>query len=159
MAEAFFGFEDAYDAYMLERMAIERDETLSDRERQARLDLLQADWPEQVREAMWATQAPATVSQQVQAMREQGASEAEIRALREQHFGAEATERLSALDQQRAEWDGRYQAYRSELRALASRYEDADTLASARERLRAEHFSEQEIRRVEALDRIAEQAN
>ncbi len=156
ISDAFYRFENAYDHYMIERMALEQDDSLTGEQRRKRLDGLRAELPDEVRDAMERTRATARVSRQVSELREQGASESEIHALRERELGSEAAQRLSELDQQRAEWDRRYGGYREELEALRERDLDAETLEREIEHLREQHFDEQELRRVETLDRIQE---
>ena len=154
VSEAFFGFEDAYDEYMMARAELTRDDSLDDAERDARLEALRAEWPEELREAMDQTRSASEVSRRVSELREEGADEREIRQVREEAFGTEAADRLDALDEQRAEWDQRYERYRDDLADLQSRDYDEETLAREIEHLREEHFEEDERRRVEVLDRM-----
>ena len=65
-----------------------------------------------------------------------------------------AAERLQALDERRAQWDQRYQAYRQELAAIDNAALDATDRESGIEQLRLRYFSAQESARVAALDRI-----
>ena len=88
-------------------------------------------------------------------VREAGGSAEDVYALREQAVGADAAGRLAALDQRRAEWEGRVDAYRAARSAI-----DADASLTLVQReaviedLRAQHFDESERLRVRALDRI-----
>lgn len=153
-ADAFFSLDDAFDAYSLERVALQRDENVPAAQRQARQQQLEELLPEPVRQARQQMHAPVMIEEQVAALRAQGAGEDEVRQLREQHFGPEAAERLQQLDQARREWDSRYAAWRAERAAIqASGLAEADR-EQALEAAMAEHFSEQERRRVQALDRL-----
>ena len=154
VSEAFFGFEDAYDEYMLTRAELAQDDSLDDAEREARLEAVREEWPEELREAMEETRSASEVSRRVSELREEGVDEREIRRVREEAFGREAADRLDALDEQRAEWDQRYGQYREELADLRERDYDEATLEREIEHLREEHFEEDELRRVEALDRM-----
>lgn len=79
-----------------------------------------------------------------------GADAPSIAALRRDHFGAAAADRLAALDVQRAEWSRRLAAFHAERDALPP-----ESLPAALEALEAEHFTPGELRRVHALDRLA----
>ena len=90
-------------------------------------------------------------------LRASGAPAAEIRALRERSFGADAADRLEQLDRQRAVWQQRLDDYR-EARDATERNASLDAGARDRaiETLRAERFTPEERLRVVALDRIRE---
>lgn len=152
VAEAFYGFEDAFDNYTLERMAVQQDESLSAEEQATRLQALEDNLPAPVREVRQRANLPVQVSQEVAALREAGATDHEIRALREVALGREAAERLEALDRQRTQWDQRYANYRRQVAEIAASGlapEDQETEVT---RLRESTFDEQEQRRVRALD-------
>ena len=87
-------------------------------------------------------------------MREQGASDAEIRALREQTFGAQAVARFEALEQQRQDWQARYEAYRQQRQQLISSGLSHTDQQVALARLQQQLFEDKELARVQALDRI-----
>lgn len=72
----------------------------------------------------------------------------ELQKVRRDHFGADATDRLTALDARRAEWDRRVAAFR-EASALLSSDEAVAALAQ-------EMFTRAEFRRFLALERLAE---
>jgi lipase chaperone LimK len=120
------------------------------------LEEIEARLPERVREARRHAAAPARVSRQVEAMRAAGDGDAEIFAVRERELGAEAAQRLAALDGQNAAWQARMDAYRAE---RASILEDASLAGAERdarlEALRAQRFDPQEQVRVRALDQAA----
>jgi len=157
LRQAFFQAEDEYADFALQHSARVRDESLSSEERE-RLEAEQlAALTEATRTDIVSGAMPVRTEQQVEKLREQGAGEGEIQALREQQLGSAAAERLAALDEARAEWERRYQDYRAErdrIEASALARMDRD---SAIQQLRADLFSPQERKRVEALDRIASQ--
>lgn len=156
VAESFYGFDDAFDNYTLARMAVQQDESLSAEEQAARLQALEDDLPAPVREVRQRANLPVQVSQDVAALREAGASDYEIRALREAALGREAAERLEALDQQRAQWDQRYADYRRQVAEIAASGLAPEDQEREVTRLRESTFDEQERRRVQALDRMQE---
>lgn len=161
LAEDVFAEEEAAVLVDLERRRVALDPELDEAERAERLAALEAQLPERVREARRRARAPARVHADVRALREAGADEDAIFAVREATFGAEAAERLAALDAERAAWERRLAAYRDARVALLDELglaADAEerTLADAErarlEALRRSHFEEHEVLRVRALD-------
>ena len=78
----------------------------------------------------------------------------ERQALRSEHFGAEAADRLAALDERRMAWTRRVEAFRGEREALGRELGGA-ALGEAIAALEGRTFSAEELRRVRALDRLA----
>ncbi|AJD48587.1 lipase chaperone [Isoalcanivorax pacificus W11-5] len=154
VAEAFFAQDDAFDAYSLARVTVQQDDSLSAEEKQQRQRELEAMLPPEMREARERMRAPVEVAQQVEALRAQGGSEADVRRLREQTFGSAAADRLEQLDRERAAWDQRYADWRAERQAIEQSGLAQEDQARALEDAMARRFSEQEQRRVQALDRI-----
>jgi lipase chaperone LimK len=154
VAEAFFAQDDAFDAYSLARVTVQQDDSLSAEEKQARQRELEIMLPREMREARERMRAPVEVAQQVEAWRAQGASEAEVRRLREQTFGSAAADRLEQLDRDRAAWDKRYADWQAERRVIEQSGLAQEDRQRALEDAMARRFSEQEQRRVQALDRI-----
>ncbi|MGH0037870.1 MAG: lipase secretion chaperone [Myxococcota bacterium] len=153
LAERLFGEEEETVRIHLERRRIRAAEDLDPDERRARLEALEERYPESVREARARAVLPLRHAREEAALREQGASAQEIDALRAERFGPEAARRLRALDEERARWQARWQAYSARRRALAAEIDDADALAAATGALRDELFEAHELHRVEVLDR------
>lgn len=154
-SQAFFGPEQAYDDYTLARMKVEEDQSLSDAAKQARIVQLQSELPQEVQDVLQQAVQPVEAAQQVDAMRAQGASDADIQAWRTDRFGAEAAERLQALDSERVAWQGRYDDYqqqRQEIEQAGLSAKDKDAQITA---LRNRLFAPEEQKRVSALDDIA----
>jgi lipase chaperone LimK len=154
-AAALFADEEAALTVAAAQRRITGDPTLSADERAAQLADLEAQLPPSVREARAAVTAPLRLARDEAALREAGGSAEEIHALREQAVGGEAADRLAALDQRRAEWQIRVDAYRQERATI-----DADASLAAEQRetaleaLRARHFRDGELLRIRALDRM-----
>lgn len=156
-AEAFFAAEEAYDEYMLRRRAIEANDDLTPAEKKQRLEQARAQLPEPMREVRKETTRPVRAREKVEQMRSRGASEAEVRAWREAELGAQAADRLEQLEVRREQWDQRYQAYRQERANLDKSGLAEPEREAALQRLREDHFQDDELRRVRALDRIRAQ--
>lgn len=155
-ARALFEEAEQIEEVALERRRIMSDPDLNDRERIQRLAELQNRLPEDVRRAEAEAYAPLRLAREEDRLREQGASEAEIRALREQMVGEDAAQRLEDLDRDRAAWSERMAAYRKERDEVLYSVRNAPEEAKVRflRRVRERHFEPHERPRVEALDRI-----
>lgn len=153
--ESFFAEEDAYDTYMHGKASILSNTALNEEEKGQELQLLELGTPQSVIASDKASRQISNLRQQESKMRDEGAGDDAINALRERELGAESAERLARLDEKRRDWDTRMDTYRKELRVLetADEYppEEKEWLT---EQLRAQHFSEQESIRVRALDNI-----
>lgn len=153
--QAFFGQEEAYNHFTLQRLAIRHDSSLSDQQKAEALDQLRASLPEDMQELL-VPQLQSELRQQTAALQASGASSEQIRQLRLQLVGAEATGRLESLDRQRQQWQQRLSDYRQEKAKLAANtgLSDADRHA-ALERLATERFDERERLRLEAAEQLA----
>jgi lipase chaperone LimK len=154
-AAALFAREEAVDAVAIDRLEVASRRDLSAAEREARLAAVEADLPPAER----ARRREARVGLDLRRVEAEaladGASPAELHALRESAVGADAAERLAALDRSRAEWQSRVASYREARAAIeADPALGADARARAIASLRAERFSDTEILRVDALDQI-----
>jgi lipase chaperone LimK len=157
VAEALFGAEEARWRLDLERRRIAEDEGLSEEERARELARLEQELPEAVRATKSATTAALTLRQDEARLRADGASAAEISALRERRFGKEAADRLDALDTRRSEWNARVRSYREARDALlAEPLDDPGEQQAALDALRNDSFVGPERRRIEALDRLSQ---
>lgn len=148
--EALFAAEEARWRVDLERRRIATDPDLGPDERAARLAALEAELPEEVRETRRATLAALRLRADEASLRSAGASDAEIHALRADRFGPEAAARLAALDERRARWNERVEAWRSEREQLLAAGATAEEIASRR----ADRFEGPERLRVEAIERM-----
>lgn len=158
VAEALFGEREDVARIDLERRRVALDASLDTAERRERLAALEEQLPEEVREARRSARAPQRANAEVAALREAGASDDDVFALRERRFGRDAAERLASLDAERSAWEGRLEAYRAERDQLLASDDLAalndEERAAALDALRDQHFEESEVVRVRALDRF-----
>jgi lipase chaperone LimK len=158
VAEGFFGAEEARLRLMLDRQRILADESLSGHERDQALAQVDQLLPEFSVQTRRRSEAVVSTSLKVSEMREQGASEEEVRAVRLEAYGPEATQRLSRLDEQRAQWQSRVAEYRRQ-KALIDQAGGltAEDRQAEVEALRVRMFeTEHERRRISALDRAGD---
>jgi lipase chaperone LimK len=155
LAETLFGDDERATEAAIERRRVLADATLSADEKQRRVAAIDATLPEPVRAAREAALLPATLGEQEKAVRASGGSDADVRALREKLVGPEAADRLAALDERRAEWARRLDAYRAARDPIAH---DAALDPAARdaalESLRARLFDARERIRVRTIDEV-----
>ncbi len=149
VAEAFWGAQERYDQYALERIRLRNDQTLSDGERQAALSVLVETYADVAGASIAAHQPLALLAAQQSNVSEQTDS-AELYRQRTSVWGDEAAERLAALDQQRQAWELRLQAYQQERNELAAAGVDDAALAT----LQRQHFSDHELRLVQVMERL-----
>ena len=158
LADALFSEEEERWRADIERLHVLHDPGLAEEERAARLAALDAQQPDSAREARDAAMAAFDLRRDEARLRAEGASDAEIGAVREARFGPEAAARLAALDQSRAAWAARVAAYRAERERVAAREpDDAEARAAAIAALRDAQFTGAERLRIEALDRVEAQ--
>ncbi len=154
-ATAMFGEEETVQRLDIERRQVLADDALSPTERQQQLDALEQELPADVKEARDQATGPLRLAREEKELRAAGAGAAEVRALREQEFGAAAADRLQALDQERSQWQQRmadYRAARDTIENDPALSPEARTQAIAA--LRSRSFNPQEQIRVEALERM-----
>lgn len=104
--QAFFAGEEVYNRFTLERLAINRNPDLDADQRAAEIEALRENLPAEMQELL-VPQLHQELRRETLALQEQEANPAEIRDLRLNLVGPEATTRLEALDQQRAVWQQR----------------------------------------------------
>jgi lipase chaperone LimK len=113
MAEGFFAGSEAEDRYQLAQLEVTNDNSISDDERRIELAALRKEAPSEVTAAQQPSQTLQQLAAQTAQLRQSGAGEAQIDALRMQTLGPEAAARMHTLDQENAAWDQRMQALRN----------------------------------------------
>jgi lipase chaperone LimK len=152
---AFFGDEDAYDRYALDRLDILQDQALSATQRAQRLATLEAQLPAPMRDAIGTITKAQSLEALTADWRQRGGSAAELRQIREKLVGAEAADRLETLDGENAAWDQRMHAWYGERAAiLGNKNLSEQDRTRQLEQARASRFDATERLRVESLERM-----
>lgn len=153
--QAFFGREEAYNHFTLQRLSIVHDSRLDDAAKAAAVDQLRDSLPAQMQD-MVLPQLQNDLRRQTAQLRAAGANAGQIRQLRQQLVGAEATQRLEALDQQRQTWKKRIAQYSRDKAAIENNpgMSDIDKRAAIA-LLATENFNEREQLRLEAAEQLA----
>jgi lipase chaperone LimK len=148
----FFQEEDLQDDFMLEHLAVAQDASLDEAERQARLARLEQQLPESIRQGREQATRHSNLYETTEAMKQNGASAAELYRVRAETLGAEAATALAELDRQHAEWDRRVADYQRERAAIVQSGLSQQDRQAAIERLIAERFEGAEQRQVKAME-------
>ena len=150
--QAFFATEEARDEFTLARLVILHDPYLSAAEKGDAIDRLHGAQPAEMLDAM-ASRLQQELRAQTRQLQANGASAAQVRQLRQQLVGNEATERLGALDRQRQDWQRRLASYRAEKARLeASQGLSEADRQTAIARLVQKRFDATERLRLEAAE-------
>ncbi|MER1946243.1 lipase secretion chaperone [Stutzerimonas stutzeri] len=142
--QAFFGLEEAYDRFSLERLAIRFDPALDSDAKGRAIDQLRAGLPAELQDLL-IPQLQTELREQTKALLASGAGPQQLHQLRQQLVGSAAADRLEALDRQRQQWQQRVASYQQELaRIEAVRGLDEVERRAAVERLEAQRFKDSE---------------
>ncbi|MDE2593148.1 MAG: hypothetical protein KGL57_02830 [Burkholderiales bacterium] len=158
VVQAFFGQEQLYDHYTVDKLAVFNDHSLTPVQKAAKLKALRLALPADLQASLDATEVAQSLQTVTQEWRQRGGSVAELRTIRESVVGHEAADRLESLDRENQAWDARIQAH---LRARAGILTDATLADSTKEErvqaLRVAGFSAAEQARVQTFERMADQ--
>lgn len=156
--DAFFGDEDAYDRYTMARIEVMQDKKLSATEKAKRTAELLNTLPPQLKESVQTLNKYQELTTFTEDWKTRGGKPEELRAIRQQIVGAEATGRLEELDKERAEWDGRIDGYLQQRETILKNPALSD---AERQRqlnmMKDKDFSEQEKIRVQAFETMHDQ--
>ena len=154
--DAFFG--DAYDRYTMARIEVMQDKSLSATEKAKRTAELLNTLPPQLKESVQTLNKYQELTTFTEDWKKRSGKPEELRALREQIVGVEATERLESLDKERADWDDRIDNYLQQRDTLIKN--PALSEAERQRQLTAiktKDFNEQERVRVQAFETMHDQ--
>ena len=153
--QAFFAAEESYNLFTLERLAIQRDDSLDANAKGAALDRLRDGLSKEL-QASVLPQLHTELRSQTSALQAAGGSAEQVQALRQQLVGNQAASRLQALDQQRQNWKQRLERFQQGKSAIEnhSGLTSADKQAAI-QRLMQEQFDERERLRLDASAQLA----
>ena len=154
---AFFGDEDTYDRYTLERLDIMQDKSLTAQQRAQRLAALEQQLPETMREQIKVINQVQNLEGMTREWKQRGGTPEELRQIRESIVGPEAADRLENLDRENQQWDQRMEGWFTERDAIMANksLSEQDRLRQV-EAARSVRFNETERLRVESLEHIRE---
>ena len=156
--QGLFGEENLYHEYTLKRMEVMENKSLSEAEKAKQLkslfDQLPTDWKENL-EQMNKLEDLRSLTADLKA---RNASPQEIRQMRLNLVGAEATGRLEALDTQRSQWQQQVTSYLSERDTIMqSGLSDSAKTAAINDLKQQQFSSEQDRLRLNTFETIHDQ--
>lgn len=156
--EGLFGTEDVYNNYTLDRMTILENNTLSEAEKAAKLqtlfDALPEDWKENLKQLSQLEDLRKLTAD----IKARGGSAAEIREMRLNLVGPEATQRLEHLDVQRSDWKQRVDGYLQSREQILNSSMSDSAKQTAIQNLKQKQFNTpQEQLRLETFESVHDQ--
>lgn len=153
--EAFYGVEDKQDEYAVRRIAIQGDDSLTEKERQEALLALEQVLPEAERLQKEKERSTQNVYDDVERLKDEGASAAEIFAVRAEAFGAEAAQRYADADVKKEKWESRISTYREERKDILNTPGITESDKEYQiQQLREQHFEGNELKRIPVIDQM-----
>jgi lipase chaperone LimK len=122
VADAFFTRQEMQDRVGIQLAMMDANPKLIAQEKIARIDALKRTIPDNapaLHAELETARSAVTMEQSVTALRRNGASEAEVRQLRERHVGAEGAESVSEMEAQKNDWDRKQHAFTQQKDAIA----------------------------------------
>lgn len=138
--EGLFGAENIYHEYTLNRMSIMADQSLSEIEKAQKLKELFALLPEDWRENLEQLSKLEDLRKLTSDIKARGGSAAELRQMRMNLVGAEATQRLEQLDQERGQWKSRVNDYLAQRDQILNSHMSESAQQQAIAQLRQQQF-------------------
>lgn len=153
VASAFYGDEDAYDHYQIEKARLNLNGTLNDAEKYDHLTLLENELlsPE-LAANMQRKRAITGLLHDVDTLRAKGASESDIFAVRQKALGQEYALRMRSLDHERQQWQARLESYKGLRDGILSSGLSTDDQQAAIDEMQNSMFSATEKLRLKAYD-------
>lgn len=149
VADGLYAVEDAQARHMLAAIAIEQNADLTAEEKQAQYNALQARSNERLL-ALGQLAPEEAAAEQVQRLRESGASSAEIQSARVEMLGAEGARERAAADREEAQWQRRFNGFWQARRYVTQAGLDEAERERQIEQLLAQYFSPAERDRARA---------
>ena len=153
--EGLFGTEDAYHEYTLKRMAVMENKKLSEAEKAQQLQQLFKQLPQDWQENLEQLNTLQDLRSLTAAIKARGGSAAEIRQMRLNLVGPEATQRLEQLDGQRSQWKSRVEEYLNARDQIIQSGMNDQAKQQAVKQLRGQHFQNpQDQLRLETFEQV-----
>lgn len=153
VAEAFFGEEEAYALYTLNKGEVMQDGSMSLAQKNARVAELKKQLPPDTQESVSTAEMLQNLEEAQTDWKARGGSPEELRAAREAIVGKDGAARLEAMDRETAAWEARMTAYLTQRALILSDPSIAPEMKPKRiESLRAQSFKADEQLRVTALE-------
>lgn len=157
VADALFAAQETQDRHGIQIALMDADPKLSAQEKLARIEALQRALPDgaaALASDLDASRSALMMEQGVAALRQQGASEAQVQQLRERHVGAEAAKSIVEMEVQKMDWERRQQEFTQQKNAIARMDLSERQKLERMEALLSQLYSEEEIPVARAFDQM-----
>jgi lipase chaperone LimK len=138
-SEAFFGPDWRHAHYMIERWRIQRDSTLTDAQKAARVQALEQSLPPDERASLERNERAQAQIRAIAQLQQPGVTIDQLRAKATQAFGPEAADRIVKMRQDDDAWHAKYAGYaaqRASIEAMGLSPEERDAqIAQLRRRV------------------------
>ncbi|MEF9958086.1 MAG: lipase secretion chaperone [Acinetobacter sp.] len=142
--QGLFGTQDIYDQYTLDRMDIMNDKNLSATEKAEKLKQLFNQLPEDWKENLQQISQLEDLRKLTSEIKARGGSTEELRQMRTNLVGAEATQRLETLDVQRSDWKSKVNQYLAERDTIMNSSMNDIAKQNAVSQLKSQQFNNQQ---------------
>lgn len=152
LADGLFAVEELQARHMFSVIAIQQDTELSDEEKQAQLESLQRTLDDRL-VALGELTPDEAAAQEVERLRESGASSADIYAARQAILGPVKAQELAVADQEKAQWENHFDGFWQERKNIMKASLDEAERERQIESLLSQYFNpdEQERARLTSL--------
>lgn len=156
--EGLFGVEDVYHNYTLKRMEVMDNSRISAEEKAKKLKELFNELPEDWKENLQQVTQLDDLRQLTAEIKTRGGSAEELRQMRTNLVGAEATSRLEKLDTQRSDWKNRVNQHLNQRDVIMNSNMSDSAKETAVQKLRQQNFNQsQEQLRITTFESVHDQ--
>ena len=156
--QGLFGTQDTYDRYTVDRLEIMDNQKLSAAEKAQKLKELFEQLPEDWKENLQQLNQLEDLRKLTAEIKARGGSAQEIRQMRTNLVGPEATQRLETLDVQRNDWKGKVNQYLAERDTILKSNLSDSAKQRAVEQLKSQQFAnQQEQLRLQTFETVHDQ--
>ena len=156
--EGLFGIEDVYNDYTIARMEVMNDKNLTAEQKAQKLKELFNDLPDDWKANLQQISQLDDLRRLTSEIKARGGSAEEIRQMRTNLVGPEATQRLEKLDTQRADWKNRVNNYLNERDSIVKSNMSDSAKQAAIQKLRDQNFNNsQEQLRLQTFETVHDQ--
>ncbi|WP_434278445.1 lipase secretion chaperone [Acinetobacter sp. CE-15] len=156
--QGLFGTQDTYDRYTVDRLEIMDNQKLSVAEKAQKLKELFEQLPEDWKENLQQLNQLEDLRKLTAEIKARGGSAQEIRQMRTNLVGPEATQRLETLDVQRNDWKGKVNQYLAERDNILKSNLSDSAKQRAVEQLKSQQFAnQQEQLRLQTFETVHDQ--
>lgn len=156
--QGLFGIQDTYDQYTVDRLEIMDNQKLSTAEKAQKLKELFEQLPEDWKENLKQLNQLEDLRKLTAEIKARGGSAEELRQMRTNLVGPEATQRLETLDVQRSDWKGKVNQYLAERDNILKSNLSDSAKQRAVEQLKAQQFAnQQEQLRLQTFETVHDQ--